>query len=147
LANETAIIFRAVEEGYLDEICDYAGIEAAKPSGVILPPGVSLIPEPGFESLTEGEGLDFKIKEDLVEKAETNFQPIWFIDANGARMNRAKFKETYGKDPLWMLAYMRRHKGVVPIPNTMSPGSIEIVAPVPHERGGSGIEPVKLGKI
>jgi len=75
------------------------------------------------------------------------FQEIWFVDANGVMMNRAKFKEIYGKDPLWMLAYMRRHKGLVPIPNEMRPGSVETTTPAPHERGGSGIKPVKLGRV
>jgi len=106
----------AVERGYLDGFCDYQGLAADKPLGILnTPPGVGVVKYPGIEySLTyKDESGWLMVDEDLISRIEAQWGPLKFRGANGGGpMTRAEFREKFGKDPIWVLAWMRLHAGV-----------------------------------
>jgi len=136
------MVDEVITEDYLNEICDFTGLEAYLPLGILnLPADFGIMPGPGVRfSLTRDtdDGL-IEVDEKVVEQAK-RFTPrhkIWIRCANGNIYTREDFDKRFEGDPILELGWMRRHQGVhTPqgqvtasggiIPNKEKPGTIHL---------------------
>jgi hypothetical protein len=106
-----------ITEDWLEGICNFDGYESAYPDGIIAPRGFTLLPEHvpsiGEFSLTKNipNTKLIQVDEDVVKTA-LSLGPIEVKTANGDRVSREDFIKQYGRDPILVAAWMRRHPGV-----------------------------------
>lgn len=160
-----------ITEDYLNDLCNFDGIEAYLPLGIVgLPAAFGIMPGPNVKfSLTKDlpNGL-IEVDEAMVTQAR-QFTPkgqIWVKDANGNLHTREDYQQIFEKDPLLVLGWMRRHPGVwTPTGQVTSPtgaiagkppagtvviggeGGVTTTAPQGQgKKGGKGRKPIKVGK-
>lgn len=156
-----------ITEDWLNELCDFTGLEAYLPLGIIgLPAGFGIMPGPGVKfSLTKDlpNGL-IEVDEQIVDYAK-QFAPkneIWVKDANGRLHTRDEYQQIFEKDPVLVLGWMRRHPGVwtpqgqvttsgggmggkPPAGSVIIGGSSGIHTPYQRPGGKGKKKPIKLG--
>lgn len=156
-------------EDYLADICNFDGLEAYLPLGAVaLPAGFGVTPDPTVKFLLVKDTPEgFVAVDEAVVKMAESLSPkgkLWFKCANGGLYDRATFIQMFGKDPLLVLGWMRRHKGVwTPagrvtiyggIAEEAPPGYIKlggkggVTTPYPQARPGPEIRVYKkLGRV